>query len=100
MRHDERGCHTGQQFADDHEESIEFFKVSAKFDQNVTASFRATFEKLYHEKRLKDGDIQGSEPGLTLADKHPNQPKLYVASPWLYIDYFLAPVSSRALLSF
>ena len=65
----EEDAETGQQFADDHEESIEFFKVSAKNDQNVTASFRATFEKLY-EKRLKDGDIQGSEPGLTLADKN------------------------------
>ena len=64
----EEDAETGQQFADDHEESIEFFKVSAKNDQNVTASFRATFEKLY-EKRLKDGDIQGSEPGLTLTSK-------------------------------
>ena len=34
----------------------------------MTASFRATFEKLY-EKRLKDGDIQESEPGLTLTSK-------------------------------
>ena len=65
----EEDSRAGQQFADDHEESIEFFKVSAKTDQNVTASFRATFEKLY-EKRLKDGDIQASEPGLTLADKN------------------------------
>ena len=64
----EEDAETGQQFADDHEESIEFFKVSAKNDQNVTASFRATFEKLY-EKRLEDDDIQGSEPGLTLAGK-------------------------------
>ena len=64
----EEDAETGQQFADDHEESIEFFKVSAKNDQNVTASFRATFEKLY-EKRFEDDDIQGSEPGLTLAGK-------------------------------
>ena len=61
----EENAEAGQQFVDDHEESIAFYKVSAKNNKNVTASFRGTFEKLY-KKRFDEGDTQESEPGLTL----------------------------------
>ena len=61
----EENAEAGQQFVDDHEESIAFYKVSAKNNKNVTASFKGTFEKLY-KKRLDEGDTQESEPGLTL----------------------------------